>query len=211
MEVNPIVTRSGEQRRDGYRGPNTDRFAAIIESASELFREQGFDGTSMQDIADRVGTRKGNLYHYVTSKDELLVRIVEGPAQVLLDEVARFRGVGDDADQSPRELWRRLMEVQVGIFAEYFPAPFIYLSLTAEQRRAHFPDWDSTYRGHLVEILRRGRDRGEYRADLDLDLAVRAILGVTAWMSAWYEPRGAERDELIIDQFSAFVFRALAA
>ena len=62
-----------------------------------------------------------------------------------------------------------------------------------------------------MEILRDGRDRGHYRADLDLDLTVRAILGVTAWMSAWYEPRGVEHDELIIEQFSAFIFRALSA
>lgn len=211
MDVNRDDSSGPPVRGGPYRGPNVDRFSAIIAAAADLFRERGFHGTSMQDIADRAGMRKGNLYHYVTSKDELLVRIVEGPAQTLLDEVARFHEPGRDADEPPRELWRRLIEIQVGIFAEYFPAPFIYLSLTREQRQAHFPNWDSDYRHHLIEILRNGRARGHYRSDLDLDLAVRAILGVTAWMSAWYEPRGAEHDELIIDQFSTFILRALSA
>jgi TetR/AcrR family transcriptional regulator, cholesterol catabolism regulator len=190
-----------------YQGPNRQRMDAILQAAAELFRERGFHGASVQDIAARVGMRKGNLYNYVSSKEELLLLLVQEPAGALLDEVARLRA----RREAPELVWRRLVELQVRIFADYYPAPFIYLGLTREQRRSRFPTWDTQYFEHLIGILTDGRDDGAYREDLDVEVAARAIMGVTAWMSGWYEPRGPESDERIVREFSAFISHGLQA
>ncbi len=56
----------------------TDDTAGQIRSiALELFAEQGFDGTSLQQIADRLGFTKAALYYHYRSKDELLEAVVE--------------------------------------------------------------------------------------------------------------------------------------
>lgn len=50
---------------------------AIVAAARALFREQGYAGTSMKDLADRVGLQKGSLYNYVSSKEELVPRVLD--------------------------------------------------------------------------------------------------------------------------------------
>ncbi|HEY8393966.1 MAG TPA: helix-turn-helix domain-containing protein, partial [Thermaerobacter sp.] len=47
----------------------------IVEAARKLFREKGYYATTMQDIADAVGLQKASLYHYIKSKEALLLRI----------------------------------------------------------------------------------------------------------------------------------------
>jgi AcrR family transcriptional regulator len=199
------INRSRPAQTDGQSERSSVRFDVILATAAELFRDRGFEGTSVQDIAARVGMRKGNLYNYVASKEELLLLLVEGPAAALLAEVERLR----DSAEPVESLWRNLVKLQVKIFTEHYPAPFIYLSLTREQRDEHFPHWDATYLEHLIAIINRGMDDGFYRAGLDVEFAARAIMSILAWMSAWYEPRGAENDERIIEEFSTFIEHAL--
>jgi AcrR family transcriptional regulator len=59
----------------------------IVEAATELFAQRGFAGTSLQDIADATGLTRPALYHYFSSKEDLLSRLVsaatEGPADEL--------------------------------------------------------------------------------------------------------------------------------
>ena len=48
----------------------------LLTAAAALFAERGFGGTSMADIAERVGVRKASLYNYYPSKDELLMELL---------------------------------------------------------------------------------------------------------------------------------------
>ena len=52
----------------------------IVTAAIQLFQQKGYHATSMQDIADAVGLQKGSLYHYITSKDDLLVDMMRSPS-----------------------------------------------------------------------------------------------------------------------------------
>lgn len=53
------------------------RLQQILETASQLFYEQGYDKTSVSDIADALQLEKPTLYHYIKSKDEILYAILE--------------------------------------------------------------------------------------------------------------------------------------
>ena len=58
----------------------------MLEAALDLFAAQGFDGTSLQEIADRLGVTKAAVYYHFRTKDELLLALVR-PA---LDELIRL-------------------------------------------------------------------------------------------------------------------------
>lgn len=63
---------------DSHQTPQRyDRYEVLIESAAEIFRDHGYDGTSLQQIADAVGILKGSLYHYIKSKEDLLFAIIK--------------------------------------------------------------------------------------------------------------------------------------
>ena len=44
----------------------------VLETAAELFRTEGYDAATMQQLADRLGIHKSSLYHYVDGKEDLL-------------------------------------------------------------------------------------------------------------------------------------------
>ena len=55
----------------------TARKEEIIVVATQLFAERGYEGTSMGDLAERVGLRKASLFHHYASKDELYCAVLE--------------------------------------------------------------------------------------------------------------------------------------
>ena len=50
---------------------------SILEAAAQVFRQKGFHGASMQDIAEAVNLQKASLYHHVSSKQEILLALLD--------------------------------------------------------------------------------------------------------------------------------------
>lgn len=65
----------------------------VLDAALDLFSEHGFEGTSLQDIADRLGVTKAAVYYHFHTKDDLLLALVE-PA---FDEILALAGEADSA------------------------------------------------------------------------------------------------------------------
>ena len=74
----------------------------IVGTAWEVFREKGFDGASMSDVAERLGGSKATLYRYYSSKEELFAAALE---QMIGENGSRiFAGLWDEGDLRPRLL-----------------------------------------------------------------------------------------------------------
>lgn len=67
-------TATGEDRRSTQQGNRKD---AILDEATRLFAERGYEGTSMADLAERVGLRKASLFHHFASKEQLRRAVLE--------------------------------------------------------------------------------------------------------------------------------------
>ena len=73
----------------------------ILDVASELFAEQGYDATSLREIADRMGFTKAALYYHFQSKDEILKALVQPAFELVRELIARLEqatGAEDWAD-----------------------------------------------------------------------------------------------------------------
>lgn len=64
-----------------------DRKTEILETASRLFLEKGFDGTSIADILKEVGIAKGTLYHHFKSKEEIMDELISIKTNNIIIEV----------------------------------------------------------------------------------------------------------------------------
>lgn len=173
------------------------RWDEIVAAASAEFRLRGYEGTSVRDIASRVGILKGSLYNYITKKTDLFVAVVEKPATRLLTEVQNLV----DDERSSVEKMRSLIAFQIQTFSEYFPAPFVYLARTKNRLDPRFDEWDDEYLSTVELLLAQGVERGEFRNDLDVEMTARALIGMLAWMMAWYEPRDVSDDGRIAEAF----------
>src|SRR5690348_9256684 len=58
-------------------GPKRLRRDEILDEATRLFAERGYEGTSMADLAERVGLRKASLFHHFASKEVLYAAVLE--------------------------------------------------------------------------------------------------------------------------------------
>ena len=86
----------------------------VIRAAARVFRERGFHGTSMQQIADAVGLQKGSLYHHITSKEELLHDVMMTGLTQLSE---RLEAVAT-SPLPPDEKLRQLIETHIYYAAE---------------------------------------------------------------------------------------------
>jgi AcrR family transcriptional regulator len=69
----------------------------ILSVANELFIEQGYEGTSLREIADRLGITKAALYYHFRSKDEILATLLS-PFETLLDELLQRLEAAHDVE-----------------------------------------------------------------------------------------------------------------
>jgi AcrR family transcriptional regulator len=72
-----MTAAAGAQHADGSR-------ARILDAALDLLAEHGYDGASLQQVADRVGLHKSSLFHHFRSKDELAREVYRGLVERLL-------------------------------------------------------------------------------------------------------------------------------
>jgi AcrR family transcriptional regulator len=82
-----------------------NRRAEICRTAAQIILEQGYDATSVNDIARALGMTKAGLYHYISSKEALLFEIMSfGMDQIEAEVVAPLAGVSD-----PEERLRQIL------------------------------------------------------------------------------------------------------
>src|SRR5207248_7148396 len=109
---------------NGLKIPPRERGEQVYAAALRLFREKGYHATSMQDIAAAVGLYKGSLYHYIGSKEDLLVRVFERAMGSLLAEVER---IAADPSLQPLDQLRLVIQAHVCAVAENLDALTVYL------------------------------------------------------------------------------------
>ncbi len=186
-----------------------EREKAIRVAALRIFREKGYHAASMQDIADAVGLHKGSLYYYISSKEELLVRLFEGQAGQVLHELEAVASGAGTATERLREMarayvlgvLRHLDSVRVFLREEHVLPPSALRQVRAERR---------TMRESFERVIAEGMRRGEL-AGGDAKLAALAILGMCTWIHRWYRPGGRLAEAAIAEDFAGRAVRMLVA
>ena len=156
----------------------------IVAAAAECFRSLGYQRARMEDVADALGISKGSLYHYVTSKEELLFEIILPPYR---DAVAHLRVVLRSDEPGPARLSAVISRHLTNI-DRYYPAVSVYVeNLRTVPVPPEMRDLDVAYVRGLRQILLDGMREGSLRV-VEPELAVFAILGILNWLAINYAP-----------------------
>lgn len=179
----------------------------ILEAAARIFSEKGFHATSMQDIADAVHLQKASLYHHFSSKQEILVDILDHA----LDLINTRLELVLSQSLSPEEKLRQAMVSYFQTIAENRNLSAVLLlelrsldpELKARQasRREKF---EKLWRDLIIE----GKQQGIF-TDVDPSLTGRAILGVMNWTVTWYRSDGPRSATEIADLFADLLLHGL--
>jgi AcrR family transcriptional regulator len=204
LATSGIAGRRKAALEDGGEGYKTRR-QEIVREAAKVFEEKGFEATTLNDIAERLGTDRASLYYYVGSKEELLHEIVR---QVLEENVAAAEQVLAEPG-TPSEKIERLIEYMILSFDRNYPHMYVYVEDLARISRQE-SDWardvvkkTKRFESIVVQILDDGRKDGTFRSDLPNHISALALFGMINWTHRWYKPGSAHSAKEIAETFCA--------
>jgi AcrR family transcriptional regulator len=161
----------------------------ILAAAVEVFSRRGYRAASMNDIATRVELSKPALYHYVRTKQDLLVRVYE---EVLDESLAGAREIVAAAP-SPREAVRALIVERVAYTCEHQDL----LKICFEEESELPPELAAPIlerRRSYEDLVRRAVESHLHATGRELPMAVgvyvNACLGAANWTYKWFDPAG---------------------
>lgn len=180
----------------------------VLAAAVELFASKGFDGTSVQEIVQRAQVTKGAMYHYFTSKDDLLYEIYHGliSAQLAdLDEILSRRMSPPD---TVRAIVANLIETTAARAEE--TAVFVremyrldderLAAIRAARRRYH-----ETFRA----LIEKAQAEGAFSVVASAETVTLMVFGMINQLPTWYRPSGRKTSAQFAEEVSAFVLAAL--
>jgi AcrR family transcriptional regulator len=162
----------------------------IIRAAAQVFRERGFHGTTVQQIADAVGLQKGSLYHHIASKEELLHEVVMAGLTQLGE---RLEAVVN-SPYSPAEKLRQLIETHIRYAAENLDIATVVLfehraMLGFPALRDEYVSRRDFFESQFRRAIQEGADSGDFRP-VDVPIVAQTLLGAHNWLVMWYRPQG---------------------
>src|SRR3954466_15011166 len=182
----PRMTKS--KPRAGRRNNESNRREELLRVSAKLFREKGFDGTSIRDISAAAGMHSGSPFYHFKTKQDILVAVME---QGLAEGLRNSEEVMALA-LSPEQKLKGLIRAQLGTILEegsdFIPVLlYDWRSLNSANRRrivALKDRYDALWQQVIDELQRAGHMAG------DAQLARLLILGAVNWTGTWYRGGG---------------------
>lgn len=192
--------------RPGSRARTDARRAAILRRAADAFREHGFHGAAMRDIARTLGMTPGNLYYYFKGKDDLLYACQKMALSTLLAAARRIA----ESTASATEKIREITMAHIACLLEETGGSAAHLEFRAlpGKRRAEIARGRNEYERMVRGVVEEGIAAGLFRP-VDPKLATLAMLGTLNSTVVWWRPDGPRRPQEIAETFADLIVGGL--
>ena len=175
----------------------------------ELFGRDGFDVTSVQQIADHAGLTKGSFYHHFDSKQAVLHEIHERFIDDNLDRLRVVLASGAPPNEQLHGLIRDVIVDGAGRFRAEITIFYQEHRRLDPEEFAELWAMRKKFEQGVIDIVRRGIETGTFQDVGDPKLIAFGVVGMAAWTHHWLEPdRGNVRE--IGDMYADIVLGGLA-
>lgn len=179
----------------------------VLDAAAQVFRQKGFHGASMSDIAAAVNVQKASLYHHVSSKQEILLALLDRALAMLTEHISAISTQTISPDQKLRLMIRGYLTGLAENSDLTSVLLFEHRSLDKKNHARHVPLRDN-FEKLWHDVLEEGVAKKTF-ALTDTGLATRAIMGTLNWTLTWYRPNGPKSIEQIADEYSDFILKGM--
>ena len=181
----------------------------VVRAAGRLFAERGYHGTSMRDLGKELGLLGSSLYSHVSSKQDLLVDVVEEGARLFEESAANALAVeGTAADRL-----RALIAGHVEVVIDNIDVSRTFLNearMLDAEHRARIVAARDHYEEAFRSVIREGISDGSLGPDADPKIASIFILSMLNAIERWYRPDGELNSSALVDELTRFAQSALA-
>lgn len=162
----------------------------LLAAAAHLFRNKGFERTTVRDLAQEVGIQSGSIFHHFKTKEEILRCVME---EVIHFNTDRMRE-GLEQSPGPREKLLALIRSELnsinGDTGEAMAVLIFEWRCLRPESQAHILELRSHYERMWLDTLEQARDAGLIAPDRDLFVLRRFLAGALSWSNYWYKPDG---------------------
>src|SRR5438876_10047867 len=193
--------------RDAVADPRQE----ILRAAARLFQQQGYDATSMNDVAAALKLSKGGLYHHFQSKDEILFDLMSHAMDITEEKVLKPVKAITDPEERLRTLIRlhigvvlseRDREITVMLHENHPLSPALRKRINARKK-----DYVHFLENLIGEVQSKTRRNGSAKGTVTPRAAAFALLGMINWIYQWYHPEGALQEESLAQQYTEIFFQ----
>lgn len=161
----------------------------ILGAAAKLFRERGYQGTTVRDIAELVGILSGSLFYHFRSKEEMLAEIMREAARSMCERAeATVAGPG-----APRDHLRALVGLELECLIgeatkDYYAVLVFEWRVVPEEAKSELAEWRRRYRGLWRNVLAACAEEGLLRCAPEA--AHQVLHSSTTGTMTWFKPSG---------------------
>ena len=183
----------------------------ILRAAARLFQQQGYDATSMNDVAAALKLSKGGLYHHFQSKDEILFHIMSHAMDITEERVINVVRRVSVAEERLRRLIRLHIEVVLSeedreitvMLHENHPLP----PALRRKINGRKKDYLHFVENLIADVQREAQRQRATPATVTPRAAAFALVGMINWIYQWHRPTGTLTGDAIVQQYTDIFFR----
>ena len=181
---------------------------AIIREAAKVFNRRGSHGTTLEDVAERLGVSKAALYRYVQNKNDLLCACHEEAMQIANEHL----DIGERTGRNGLEKIQIAMTGYLRAMINDLGVPVLVLEDNAlePQSAVRIVKLRDAFEKRLRGLVKLGISDGSI-VQTDPKLAVFMLLGAILWVNKWYSPEGQWSGEDTAAALIELATRGLAA
>jgi AcrR family transcriptional regulator len=166
-----------------------ERHEQIFQAASKLIQKKGYHMTTLRDVSRETGISLGNLYDYITTKEDILYMIHEKAAQMVLEVVSQ--GMGDV--RNPVEKLREMIERELEAMDRYQD---LVMTIYQESHSLSGPSLrtmlrsEEAHTGKFKEVIEEGMKLGVFKKANPVMLANVIKMMIDCWVLKRWDLRG---------------------
>lgn len=180
----------------------------ILNEATRLFAEQGFDATSVQDVVDAAGVTKGGFYYYFSSKYDLLHEVHRLFMAAAMEHIEQIVSSGLPPDEKLRTMIVNLVQ-DVATYQAGVTVFFREMHRLSPDHRQQIRAERKRFENYFRLVIERGKEEGVFRTSLSSRLQTLAILTMCNGTYLWYRSTGAVPAREIGEAFADMVLSGI--
>lgn len=199
----------------------------ILVAAADVLQRNGYEATTMKDIAAAVNLTAASLYHHFRNKDALLLAVLEAGISLVGNQIEPIAA----SDLPPAEKLRQMIRAHVLGLTQHtaIGAAMVFeirslmglkpvSNIASEADRKAYADFSTRREAFFVrrdrfeqlfrQVIREGVEMGVFRG-VDVGIFTKTMLGAHNWVGVWYRPAGRLSGEQIAEMMADSFLRSL--
>lgn len=180
----------------------------LLTVATRLFAKKGFESTSVQEIVEAAGVTKGAMYHYFSSKDDLLYEVYARVLRMQTERLEKFAAAEEPVEERVRAAAADVVVTSIAnlddnrIFMRSMHqlGPDKQRRVRADRRRYH---------ERFRSLVEEGQRTGVFRTDTPADLVVDYFFGAVHHLGQWYRRNGPLTADQVGANYADLLIRSL--